>query len=270
MDIAAWNVNGNARALQERPDLNGADILLLNEAPPSLQHDGLEMAGEEYTQALDCPQRPGPCSCKGRNWSAAIVSPHPLRPISDARISKGGRTLAFGPSRRGSWVARRVAVEPDVEVTAISLYGLMGGEKSDESVHRSLSELSPIFDHKDYGRFLVLGGDLNTLAKPSRGEKRFARDKSVLDRIEALGLEDLLKRDIRLKKRSAEEGCDCGSGDGCEHTWTYKQGGNLDTVYQDDYLFASPDLAALLPDCRPLGFTDASDHAPILASTREE
>jgi hypothetical protein len=47
------------------------------------------------------------------------------------------------------------------DVTAISLYGLLD-ELSDASVHRSLSEVSPIFDDDRYNRLVLLGGDLNT------------------------------------------------------------------------------------------------------------
>ena len=45
------------------------------------------------------------------------------------------------------------------DVTVVSLYGLLD-EKSDASVHRSLSELTPIFEDARYNKLLLLGGDL--------------------------------------------------------------------------------------------------------------
>ena len=51
---------------------------------------------------------------------------------------------------------------PDVgHVTCVSLYGLLE-ELSDASVHRSLSEISPIFSDPKYKNLVLVGGDLNT------------------------------------------------------------------------------------------------------------
>lgn len=69
--------------------------------------------------------------------------------------------VPFENSRPGSWTAAVASVPEMGEVAAISLYALMD-EKSDASVHRSLSELAPVFDDARYNRLLLLGGDLNT------------------------------------------------------------------------------------------------------------
>lgn len=279
MKVVAWNISQNAKALSVRGDVGGADIYLLSEAPPALALADLIMEADERTIALDCPHEEGLCTCN-RKWSAAVASPHPMARIKDARRSDSGRVLRFEPSRKGSWVAALVSIDSgddparrtsplhEEQVTAISLYGLRGGEKSDESVHRSLSELSPIFDHGRYGRLLVLGGDLNTLARHGIGSQPLARDQGVLDRItHGFGLVDLLKRDIRKQGRGPLEECGCGYGLDCEHTWTFRHSDNPTTKYQDDYLFASPELAERLDRCEALlPFTDASDHIPIMAS----
>lgn len=266
MQVVAWNVAQNAKALSITADVGGADIYLLNEAPPALELSNLAMTADDRTIALDCPHEDGLCRCN-RKWSAAVVSPHPVERIRDARRSDSGRVLRFEPSRKGSWVAALVSIEGGDHVTAISLYGLRGGEKSDESVHRSLSELSPIFDHERYGALLVLGGDLNTLARAEIGSRTLARDQGVLDRItRGFGLRDLLTRDIRKLERGPLEECGCGYGLDCEHTWTFRHKDNPTTKYQDDYLFASPELAERLDRCEALPFTDASDHTPIVAT----
>jgi len=70
-------------------------------------------------------------------------------------------------------------------VPACGCPALGGRQDRIPSVHRSLSELSPTFDHERYGRLLVLGGDLNTLARAEIGSRTLARDQGVLDRITA-------------------------------------------------------------------------------------
>src|SRR5205807_2056046 len=100
-------------------------------------------------------------------------------------------------------------------ITAVSLYGLMD-ERSDASVHRSLSELSPIFDHEEYRKHLLLGGDLNVLAgRPVRNY--LDRHQVVLARIRAYGLRDCLER---MRIPGALPNCPCELGPSCRHTWT--------------------------------------------------
>jgi hypothetical protein len=203
-----------------------------------------------------------------RPWSTAIVSSHPLITITDARVDRHyGKPLPFAPSRPGTWTAALTDVK-GVKVTAISLYGLMD-EKSDASVHRSLSELSPIFDHESYGKRLLLGGDLNILAGRPAGSY-LDRYQVVLARIRAYGLIDCLEKSLlaRVPPRGGLLNCPCGLDDGCTHTWTKLDRQRPTIPYQDDYLFASPALANHLADCHALPFSDdlLSDHAPIVAT----
>jgi hypothetical protein len=149
-------------------------------------------------------------------------------------------------------------------ITAISLYGLLD-EKSDASVHRSLSELSPIFDHDDYRKRLMLGGDINILAGQPKGE-RLNRSQVVLERIAAYGLVDCL---AQVREPGALEGCKCDLGADCTHTWTKFDPKRPTIPYQDDYLFASKSLASRLESCialSPKDWYDRSDHAPIVAT----
>src|SRR5439155_5862825 len=114
--------------------------------------------------------------------------------ITDARLSRYGRKLRvkFENSRPGSWIAAVVNVSGFGPVTAISLYGLMD-EKSDSSVHRSLSELAAVFEDSQYNRNILLGGDLNTWTGWKPGS-HLDRDRIVLDRIRAFGLTDCLEK----------------------------------------------------------------------------
>src|SRR5438874_150049 len=74
MKVVAWNVAQNARALSITPAVRGADIYLLNEAPPALELGDLLMKADDRTIALDCPHEEGLCTCK-RRWSAAVAVP---------------------------------------------------------------------------------------------------------------------------------------------------------------------------------------------------
>lgn len=149
-------------------------------------------------------------------------------------------------------------------VSSIALYGLMD-ELSDASVHRSLSELSPIVDDPRYSGQVLLGGDLNTGAQRPEGDAFNDRDRNVLDRIAALGLVDC----IRAKRAPGRlPGCPCAEGDNCAHVRTRRDHRHPSVPYQTDYLFASPKLASGLRQCEVLASDEwfsISDHAPIVA-----
>jgi hypothetical protein len=191
-----------------------------------------------------------------------------MEQIRDARLDRYYRQpLPFGPFRQGTWIAVSVQVGRK-KITAISLYGLLD-ERSDASVHRSLSEMAPIFDHKTYGKYLLLGGDFNILANPRQNDPARERHLAVLARIKAYGLVDCLEEAILrgFTKRRPPAGCPCGLDKACTHTWTKRVRGST-VPYQDDYLFASPALAKRLESCYALPFTvdSPSDHAPIIAT----
>jgi len=267
LKTVVWNMQQKLRnwdVLRGRDELKDADISLLCEAPPAPAD--LQPVGLGRTEGLESAL--GPDRPVKRAWSTAIASPHPLIPTTDARVDRHyGELLPFEPSRPGTWAAASVHVNR-VKVTAISLYGLMD-ERSDASVHRSLSELSPIFDHKTYGKHLLLGGDLNILANPRRDDPVRDRHLVVLSRIKAYGLVDCLEKALleREPPRGGLANCPCEVGEGCTHTWTKRVQGSP-IPYQDDHLFASSALANRLVSCVALPFSEdsPSDHAPIVAT----
>jgi hypothetical protein len=276
--VLAWNMNqqriGNWQLLHDDPAFAGTDINLLCEAtgvPNQPEAMGWEAAGNGSTKGLDCecldPER-----CSKRTYSTAVVSRHPVRPMPSDTRTRSGRPLPFLPSRPGTWTAARVEVA-DITVTAIALYGL-NDEDYDASIHRSLSELSPVFDHQEYGKYLVLGGDFNILAgKPHRA--RPYRGLQVLERIGAYGLIDCLKEGLRADRyedadrRADMDSCRCQQKQNCTHTRTFYDRRWPHVPYQDDYLFASPALAGghrlERCDALPVGPESPSDHAPIIA-----
>jgi hypothetical protein len=158
------------------------------------------------------------------------------------------------------WIAAVVGEIPNLgTVTAVSLYGLLD-ERSDASVHRSLSELAPLFDRRRYNRHVLLGGDLNTLAIAKAKTRRLAKDIGVLERItNSFGLVDLLKHDLQGREppRGRLADCPCDFGDECTHTRTHRRPGTS-IPYQDDYLFGSQALADRLERC------EASLHGSVI------
>ena len=255
--VVVWNIAGKERAWAALDGLR-PDICLLNEALVPVARSG----------AWSAPGTVGRDG-KRRRWTAAVVTKTPSTPITDARPQwrQSKRDVPFECSRPGSWAAARVE-SPLGSISVVSLYGLMD-EFSDASVHRSLSEVSPIIDDPRYGRLVLLGGDLNTGTQWTATERRFNdRDRNVLDRIAALGLIDC----IRAKRRPGRlAGCPCLDGDGCVHVRTRRDARRPEVPYQTDYLFASPELMAALSSCEVLATDEwfaISDHAPIVADFR--
>jgi endonuclease/exonuclease/phosphatase (EEP) superfamily protein YafD len=253
MRVVVWNMAHKVASWAALEKLE-ADIALLNEAraPKTLNAN---VAGGGRTEGRDGYRRP---------WASAVVTRHDLHEIRDAQSPRRGRPIKtpFMTSRPGSWTAAVASVPGVGEVTAISLYGLMD-EKSDASVHRSLSELAPVFDDPRYGQWLLLGGDLNTWTGWEAGP-HLDRDRVVLDRIRAYGLVDCLGAK-RPQGRLA--GCPCTLGESCNHIRTRVDPGNPDVPYQMDYLFASPALAERLSTCEAVAHESwPSDHLAIVAT----
>jgi hypothetical protein len=184
--------------------------------------------------------------------------------ITDARTDRYyGAPLPFKPSRAGTWTAGRVK-SGRIWVTLIALYGLLD-ERSDASVHRSLSELTPIFEHPKYRKYLLMGGDLNIFANPLYRDPTKARHESVLKRIEALGLHSCMARNV--PKRKPLKGCPCNKPSTCVHQRTYL-GTKTSQPYEEDFLFASEGLVVpeKLTSCDIVKDITASDHAPLKAT----
>jgi endonuclease/exonuclease/phosphatase family metal-dependent hydrolase len=206
------------------------------------------------------------------DWSSAVMSPlgpsllgeEDVRAMSASPTNPRRPDIPFTNSRAGSWIAATVPIGTE-KVTCISLYGLIE-ELSDASMHRSLSEISPIFSDPAYKDLVLLGGDFNTTTAWPDHPRR-VRDEGVLQRIKAYGLIDCLKQ---TRKPGRLENCTCVFGQDCQHTWTRldpKQKGRK-TPYQMDYLFASVALARRLTSCdalSPLEWQKFSDHSPIIA-----
>lgn len=250
------------------------DIALLNEAKHPPDGLGLHVMTRGETVGRDHPSYGGK---KLRDWSTAIATPHTVQRPRDVWAlppqevdPNADRRSKLMVSRRGSWTAGVVALPSGERITAISLYGLLD-ERSDASVHRSLSELTPLLEDGRYNELLLLGGDLNPLWSVGRTTRTFERIQGVVDRVtRGFGLEDLLLK--TLTETDPERGrlktCTCSLGADCRHVWTYRRSRSSKKGCQDDYLFASQALAERLGECsaHPFSDTSSSDHAPIEAT----
>jgi hypothetical protein len=254
-----WNMHNQASswdALAELP----YDVALLNEAPLPFPEGARGVFEGGGTLGRDAATR-------RRHWTTAVLSPHDAREIEDAQaVSYRGRRPAvqFGTARPGSWTAGTVTV-PDVgEVTCVSIYGLLD-ELSEASVHRSLSEISPLFSDPRYKDLLILGGDLNTGTQWPHGG-HLDGDMAILQRIKGYGLVDCLDA---KREPGRLEGCRCTYGDECRHTWTRLDPSHPEMRLQVDYLFASAAIGEWLTSCEALPPPDwarYSDHSPIIAT----
>jgi hypothetical protein len=183
MKVVAWNMQHdqtNWRLLREDDEL-AADIHILCEATEPSK--GVRAVGAWRTVGLE-DDLPLERARTDRPWSTAVAARAEVSYIADARSARGYRSpalLPFRPSRPGTWTAARVRHGRRV-VTVVALYGLMD-ERSDASIHRSLSEIAPLFDHPRYGRYLLLGGDFNVVANPKEDDPLAGRHLAVLQRV---------------------------------------------------------------------------------------
>ncbi len=216
-------------------------------------------------------------------WSAAVMSRTGPRLLDEDDVRAVATSwpyrspdIPFTNSRPGSWIAASVAVGSET-VTCISLYGLIE-ELSDASMHRSLSEISPLFSDPRHNELVLLGGDFNT-GTATEAEYR-ERDRIVLDRIAAYGLHDCLAEWREKNHLPVLEDCPC-SDDPCRHTMTRLtpnlRGQDLPwqkrVSKQVDYLFASESLANRLHEVieiQPDEWEAYSDHRPIIATLKAE
>lgn len=278
MRVVTWNLKHersrtNWRAFGPRGDYR-CDIALLNEARRPPDGLALNIVTRGRTVGRDDVIYGG--KKPGRPWATAIASAYPLQLPKDVWTERPSRTLPYKDrrsklmeSRRGAWTAAVVSFPNGEKVTAISLYGLLD-ERSDASVHRSLSDLTPLLEDPRYNELLLLGGDLNPRWSAEGGSTTLARVQGVFDRITGgFGLKDLLQSPRNKRRpRGPLQNCTCSLGDQCRHVWTFRRNKASTYACQDDYLFASPALEERLDECYVLDFTDASpsDHVPVVAT----
>lgn len=140
---------------------------------------------------------------------------------------------------------------PDITVTEISVYGMLCKYNyATTTMHRILSDLTPLIHGQRSRRTFIMGGDYNV--SPQWDERYKHRDPShklVFDRIE-----DFILVNCTLQYFG-------------KHVQTNHHA-RSNYPWQNDYLHASKQLAAKLVSCKVYDeeeIRESSDHDPVVA-----
>jgi exonuclease III len=249
MNHWAWRAEDRAKAWRFLDDVVAPDVALVQEAavPPGRAR----VVGPE-----------GPAGAK-RPWGAMVVSRvQPVARLPSVRVRWHRGAVDLLRTLLGSVAVARVTPADTAPVVAISVYGGVDPGLEVTTMHRILSDLTPLLDGA-HGKRVVLGGDFSCSTQVERARRE--RHGNVFDRVRSLGLVDLLDR--TRKRRPRLRGCPCRSPE-CGHVQTHRAKRSK-TPWHYDYLFATPALAERLVLCRTLdGKEDPwalSDHCPVVA-----
>jgi endonuclease/exonuclease/phosphatase family metal-dependent hydrolase len=247
--VTTWNVNRRATWWDFFEQSLRSDIALLQEVGRAPMPLGLGGIRKEIDDT--------------RRWGSAILTRHPVVELTEVRNSFTKVPVPLIRSNPGAVVAGLIELPDEEPVVAVSLYGVFDDGYTVTSVHRALSDLTPLMDGKLRHR-VVVGGDLNCssqLPPPMR-----ARHRTVFEHFTSLDLVDLTG--LTAGSRPSLNDCPCEEQP-CTHVHTFKRMGKV--PYQDDWLFASKRLAARVESVVVHNGLDSpawnySDHAPIQAA----
>jgi hypothetical protein len=177
-------------------------------------------------------------------WGSAVVSYGPqLRPIEQVTGPFSSTPIDLLRTFPGSVAIAEIELESPIVV--VSAYGIIDHGYAESTVHRILSDLTPLIDERR-SRRIIVAGDLNVTTQWSAKHKSFLRgrheecllrDRNLFARFEALGLHNVVVRE----KSGPLEGCECSSGIECKHVQTQRHDRSI-FPWQNDYIFLSEDL----------------------------
>jgi len=153
-----------------------------------------------------------------------------------------------------------LAIAEVADLVGISWYGILEDGYAVTTVHRQLSDLTPLID-SSLGQKLVVAGDLN-ISSQFTGMTG-ARHRNLLDRFATLGLVDCFA--LNRPARKALSGCPC-TEERCLHIQT-QQHPRSKVPWQNDYFFVSRKLEAKVRSCYAAEGEEAwqhSGHRPIV------
>ncbi len=198
-------------------------------------------------------------------WGSAVVSfAGPIRELVDAQspYSKKAKRVSLHRTLAGSLAVAEVGKG----VVLVSAYGTFEEGYTVTTVHKLLSDLTPLLDSRST-KGVVLAGDLN-VSTQWLGPHR-PRHRNALERVATLGLFDCLGHQIGLQRppRTRLKDCPC-ENERCLHVRTQRHP-NSTVPWQTDYVFVSKSLVPRVRACfvKDSGEPDPwqfSDHCPIV------
>jgi exonuclease III len=150
------------------------------------------------------------------------------------------------------------------------MYGLIDRGYAESTVHRMLSDITPLIDERK-GQRIIIAGDLNITTQWSTKHKSFLkgrhdeclkRDRNLFERFEILGLKNVVVN----KDNKPLKDCECNDGINCRHVQTQRHDRSK-FPWQNDYIFLSEDLRQLDHQVQIIDHEDIwelSSHCPII------
>lgn len=271
MRVVSWNMDAWKGRLRDADHATKAwaqllalepDVALLQEAPRPTP--GTIPSGFALFPSADAAER-WTFGTSPKWTTALLVRTDDAKEIESVPIGARDRAQKLVRSHVGAWVAARAAIGTE-QLVVVSLYGLLEGPLMNRetyattSVHRSLSDLTPLLDGERRRGRVILAGDLNCstqLSPPWREAHR-----AVFHRIGAFRLANLFEVE-RLGIAAAAE-CPCADRP-CHHVQTHRHPGS-GTPWCNDYVFVGRALAAQAASIRVDESSYAlSDHGAVVA-----
>jgi endonuclease/exonuclease/phosphatase family metal-dependent hydrolase len=190
-----------------------------------------------------------------RKWGSMLVSYlGPVAELTHVRASHSRKAADLQRTYPGS-----LAIAEIGGLVAGSWYGLIEDGYAITTVHRQLSDLTPLVD-SPLGDRLVFAGDLNISSQFKGVDGR--RHRNLLERFATLDLVDCLAMNRPARERLAN--CPCAD-ESCLHVQTQRHPRSA-VPWQNDYFFVSKKLAAKVRSCYAVEGEVAwhhSGHRPI-------
>lgn len=271
MRLVTWNMDHWRRRAELRAEAwqyleteLRPDVALLQETvpPPSLLRAPVFRSGGLLDERKAPP--------RDLEWGSAIVSFGPqLHAITSAKSPFHTEPVPLLRTFAGSVAVAQVG-ENDDALVLVSAYGLIDRGYADTTVHRILSDLTPLIDQRK-ARRMVIAGDLNITTQWSERHSKFLRnrhdevlrrDRNLFERFRALGFENIVVR----SEPGPLAGCGCHDGEECRHVQTQRHDSS-EFPWQNDYVFVTRDLGEQNPVITVADHEAAwnlSSHCPIV------
>lgn len=265
--IATWNMDywRRSESLRQKAwdylDTLEIDIALLQESRP-IRH-GKSVVFQDSGIIDDRKD-----SIRNLNWGSSIVSfGLPIKVIEKALSPFSPTLISLHKTFPGSVAIAEIQI--DKPIVVISMYGIIDHGYAESTVHRMLSDITPLIDERK-GQRIIIAGDLNITTQWSVKHKSFLkgrqieclkRDRALFERFKVLGFQNVVfnNGDRPLKD------CDCNDGINCRHVQTQRHN-HSKFPWQNDYIFISDDLRELQYKVKVIDnedIWDLSNHCPI-------